>query len=206
MNADDWQNGEMQAMNLPGETQLALDTMKRRSYGQIQQLRTEGRIELTLQALQQLSRYLAAIPGRKNVIWFSGSFPITIYPDPNLLDPFDTTKHFEIEVKKAAGLLAAAQVAIYPIQAEGLVQDFGYEADASEIGTTRLSQVNQDKSSRNRMAKDFSMDMIAEGTGGKAFYNTNGISDAFTRVLNHGSHYYTLTYTPNNNEDGDTGA
>jgi VWFA-related protein len=36
---------------------------------------TEARVGFTLQALQQLARYLSGIPGRKNVIWFSGSFP-----------------------------------------------------------------------------------------------------------------------------------
>ena len=35
------------------------------------------RVGMTIEALQQLARYLSAIPGRKNLIWFSGSFPTT---------------------------------------------------------------------------------------------------------------------------------
>jgi hypothetical protein len=35
---------------------------------------------LTLEAMQELARYLAAIPGRKDVIWFSSSLPVTLFP------------------------------------------------------------------------------------------------------------------------------
>jgi hypothetical protein len=42
------------------------------------------------------------------------------------------------------------------------------------------------------------MDELARDTGGEAFYNTNGLNDALDRVLNDGTHYYTLTYTPTN--------
>ncbi len=42
---------------------------------------TDTRIQITLEAMQQLARYLQGIPGRKNVIWFSGSFPLTIFGD-----------------------------------------------------------------------------------------------------------------------------
>ena len=35
----------------------------------------EARIAETMDALSTLARYLAGFPGRKSVIWFSGSFP-----------------------------------------------------------------------------------------------------------------------------------
>ena len=38
-------------------------------------MQTVVRIEDTLEALNELARYLGGLPGRKNVIWFSGSFP-----------------------------------------------------------------------------------------------------------------------------------
>jgi hypothetical protein len=44
---------------------------------------------------------------------------------------------------------------------------------------------------------------LARDTGGQAFYNTNGLNDALTRVLNNGTRYYTLAYTPTDkNMDG----
>ena len=42
--------------------------------------RTDQRVLMTLDAMQALARYLASFPGRKNLIWFSSSFPVTIFP------------------------------------------------------------------------------------------------------------------------------
>jgi hypothetical protein len=36
------------------------------------------RVGMTLEAMQQLTRYLAGEPGRKNLVWFSGSFPAQV--------------------------------------------------------------------------------------------------------------------------------
>ena len=37
---------------------------------------------------------------------------------------------------------------------------------------------------------------MASDTGGHAFYNTNGLSDAVAKAIDAGSNYYTLTYNP----------
>jgi VWFA-related protein len=95
---------------------------------------TESRIRLTLEALQQLARYLSDTPGRKNVIWFSGSFPTGILPNSDLPDPSSSVRSFEEEIRRTTDLLASSQVAIYPIAAEGLVGNTIYEANGSEIG------------------------------------------------------------------------
>ncbi len=47
---------------------------------QNQSFQTMLRAHYTLDAMNLLARYLSAIPGRKNLIWFSGSFPISILP------------------------------------------------------------------------------------------------------------------------------
>ncbi len=46
------------------------------------------------------------------------------------------------------------------------------------------------------------MDEIASETGGVAIYGSNSLADALDRVASHGSHFYTLTYTPNLASDG----
>ncbi len=43
--------------------------------------RAADRISMTLQAFQALARYLAPIPGRKNIMWVAGSFPVHFFPD-----------------------------------------------------------------------------------------------------------------------------
>ena len=35
---------------------------------------------MTLEAFSDIARYLAAVPGRKNLIWFAGDFPVVIFP------------------------------------------------------------------------------------------------------------------------------
>ena len=39
---------------------------------------------------------------------------------------------------------------------------------------------------------------MAEDTGGEAFVNTNGLTQAVTKAVEDGSNYYTLTYSPTN--------
>ena len=165
---------------------------------------TDSRTRITLQALQQLGRYLSEVPGRKNVIWFSGSFPAGILPDPDLPDPFAEIKDFQQEVRKTAALLAASQVALYPVAAEGLAPDSQYEANGAEIGEKRGTLVTRDQIKdlrTGRADRDSShavMETLAKDTGGQAFYNTNGLSDVLTRVVNNGTRYYTISYSPTN--------
>lgn len=165
---------------------------------------TEQRIDLTLQSLQQLARYLAGVPGRKNVIWFSGSFPVSILPDSDLPNGFNMANTFQEEIRKTADLLTAGQVALYPIAAEGLAADAAFEANGKEIGEKRPSLAMRDQV-RNlqtgETARDLnhtSMEDLAKDTGGQAFYNSNGLSDALTRVVNNGTRYYSLAYSPSN--------
>jgi len=164
----------------------------------------EQRISLTLQSLQQLARYLSGVPGRKNVIWFSGSFPIAILPDPDLPDSFNVSATFQEDVRKTADLCTAAQVAIYPIAAEGLLPDTVYEANAKEVGQRRASLATIDEAKRlragavDRDSNHRVMEALARDTGGQAMYNTNGLGDALARVISNGARYYSLAYSPSN--------
>ena len=152
--------------------------------------RGASRVELTLQAFQQLARYLSGIPARKNVIWFSDNFPITFVPDSKVRGP-----KYQERVQKTSDILTAAQVAIYPVSALGAVGDPAF--DVSKLAGTR-EQLEAMLSS-NQIA----MESIAHETGGRAFYNTNALSDAVKDALEIGSHYYTLAYSPaNNKSDG----
>ena len=165
---------------------------------------TTQRIEITLQAMQQLARYLTGVPGRKNVIWFSGSFPTAIFGDPDLPDPFNIAASFQDEIRKTTDLLSSAQLALYPIAAEGLTSDAIFQANGSEIGQKRPSlamrdqvkQMNAGQASRD--LNHSAMEDLAKDTGGEAYYNTNGLSGALARVINNGTRYYSLAYSPTN--------
>src|SRR5271170_1016100 len=132
---------------------------------------TEERVGITLQALQQLARYLSSVPGRKNVIWFSGSFPVGILPNPDQVDPFTVTLSFGDDMRKTADLLTASQVALYPIAAEGLAADEANQANATEVGEKRASLVMQDQvrnmraGAADRDSKHSAMEELAKDTG-----------------------------------------
>jgi VWFA-related protein len=170
---------------------------------------TESRISMTLEAMQQLARYLADIPGRKNVIWLSGSFPTGIVPDSDLTDPFSGAASFQEEIRKTTNLLTTAQISLYPIAAEGLTSDVAFQANNREITERRGNLSMQDTLQESRKAtidldsSHSSMEQLARETGGQAIYNTNGLNDALTRVVNNGTRYYSLAYSPiNANMDG----
>jgi VWFA-related protein len=61
------------------------------------------RAKMTLDALNELAKYLAAIPGRKNVLWFSGSFPLTVLADPSINNAFGTLANSEEEFRQCSG-------------------------------------------------------------------------------------------------------
>jgi VWFA-related protein len=172
---------------------------------------TDVRIQMTLEALQQLALYLQGIPGRKNVIWFSGSFPLSIFPDFSSVS--DPTRQYQQEVARTANLLSAAQVAIYPIGAQGIAVDRHYDFSGPRgpktVGANAEQQVTQYQvsdllnGSTERTAAFATMDELAKDTGGEALYGTNALNEALDHALNHGTHYYTITYSPaNKNTDG----
>ena len=150
--------------------------------------RSGDRVVMTLQAFQALARYLSQFPGRKNVMWISGSFPLTFFPETNPRGV--PRKEYRSEIRQTADLLTADQVAVYPISARGLTGEEATNAD-------NYGRPVHDGYS-NRAYDQIAMETLARDTGGQAFYNTNDLSNAMTEAISSGSHYYTLTYTPTN--------
>ncbi|MGB7233774.1 MAG: VWA domain-containing protein [Candidatus Acidiferrum sp.] len=145
--------------------------------------RSVSRIELTLEAFQDLARYLSGIPARKNLIWFSDNFPLSFLPDSRVHAP-----KYQQRVQQASDMLTSAQVAIYPVSALGVIGDPTF--DASKLSGTRRDM--EAMLGSNQIA----MENIAKDTGGRAFYNVNALDDAVKNAVTNGSHYYTLAYSP----------
>jgi VWFA-related protein len=168
---------------------------------------TQIRARLTMTALKQIARYLSGVPGRKNLLWFSGSFPVFIQRDVQTTgDPFAGQADLHDELKVTIDLLAKNQVAVYPIDARGLEPPPSQNSDQNNpsagsmrtrltYGTTsatpRDDQFYLDQANEHSTMRD-----LAEGTGGEAFYNTNDLLQATQRATTDGENYYTLLYTP----------
>jgi VWFA-related protein len=178
--------------------------------GEMKGTETALQTSMTLEALQQLSRYLSGFPGRKNLIWFSGSFPKINFPATN--DFAGTNQDTDDrgiakEAEKTVNALASAQVAVYPVGAQGLDTNSLYEASQVSARATVTSAQDQGPNIKgqnqslqsdtiNRYLNHKEMDDLATDTGGRAFYNTNGLKEVLGEVINQGSYYYSISYTP----------
>ena len=158
------------------------------------------RVQITAQAITAIANHVANIPGRKNLIWVSGGFPISISFDTSPNSPVDVaSQNFAPVLTRLARTLNQANLAIYPVDARGLfvpgetdtslAHPFGPYSQPTDIGA------GQDEQS--------AMDVLAVRTGGRAFYNTNDIKGAIQRTIADSAASYVLGYYPDHgNWDG----
>lgn len=159
------------------------------------------RVDYTLNALNLLARSLSGIPGRKNLIWLSGSFPLNVWQDPTLQNPFATIANYEDELRETNRLLTAAQVAVYPVNARGLYNDPIFDISNSPTKSRPLSNGQNIGTAENKLfqqtaAENATMGQMAEQTGGRAFTSVSNLSEAVETAIANGTNFYTLTYSP----------
>jgi VWFA-related protein len=206
-----------QANGMPGASLEAMQQFQADTKSFEQNLRGQ----LTLDALNQIARYLSTIPGRKNLIWFSASFPLA-FPQREALGG---TPDFSEPMKKAAEMLALSRIAVYPVDSRGLLGMPSTEAGTEGTMPTEMQEAagmvgggggglpggvtsgtsisrtlaQQDTNFMNEVAwSHLNMDQIAKETGGKAFYNRNALGQVVGEAIADGSSYYTLGYAPEN--------
>lgn len=117
--------------------------------------------------LQQIAAFLSQIPGRKNVLWFTGGSNLFLKPDPTSMQSYQSLREIYDE-------LETERIALYPIDARGLTVE-----------------INSAMAPQHMLMAD-----MAEATGGQAWYNNNGLAVIASRVVDSDSHFYTLTYRP----------
>lgn len=163
------------------------------------------RLGLTVGAFTQIARFVSTLPGRKNLIWLSGSFPSGVMPDSDpavdgTVSEFGDAYSLSNEVTEMENLLNLSRLVIYPVDVRGLEANPTFSAaNASRIGPVQPKAT--DPFSTQQAAEHGTMNSIAESTGGRAFYNTNGLKAAMQSAMEDGSSYYTLTYAPPNAKD-----
>ena len=179
---------------------------------------TDARVAITVDALKQLARYLSGIPGRKNLLWLSGSFPMEI-SGADFDNPNADSRNYSTKFKQATSLLADGQVAVYPVDvrvqtgqevvsasskgfgARGTATASAPGLPASDESPLAPNQALQPGTMQNlalHSAERDTLNQIAADTGGKAFFNSNAIEEAIATATEQGSNYYTLSYTPSN--------
>jgi len=182
------------AGTLPGATTSPVDAIAamRQFEADTLSFQVDLRVTMTLDAFQQLARYLSVIPGRKNVVWFSGSFPFVIDPDSSLYDSLRSMRNYREQVQETTEMLSDARIAVYPVDARGLTvpNQFGAANNTVPASNTLM------KEDATRDSENTTMEQIAADTGGKAYLNHNDLMGALGDVVENGANYYTIGYQP----------
>lgn len=153
---------------------------------------TGNRIVQTLSSLEAVAQHLAGVPGRKNLIWLSGGFPLTIgFDEMPAIGSTRDQRMFTAEMDAAMRALNNAGVAMYPVDARGLMVMPGVSAD-----TRSAPPRDAGPAVRLQRAPIEAMQEIAERTGGRAAYNTNDLARAVRRAIDDARVTYTIGYYP----------
>jgi len=154
-----------------------------------------NRAETTVSAIEGIANHVAYVPGRKSLVWVSGSFPFTIgYDADSLFDIGREHRSFGDILEHAARALNQANMAIYPVDARGLMGSALYSPGNARgfnpAVSPRIRNLGPDQGNFDTMIT------LADRTGGKAFYNTNDIEGAVQRAITDGQFTYTLGFYP----------
>ncbi|MGI9101480.1 MAG: VWA domain-containing protein [Terriglobales bacterium] len=171
-------------------------------------------IQSTLDAFHNIALAYSGVPGRKALIWVTGSFPFrldTVTPsmvsDPSLnsaalclCDRIEPERMgFAERWKVIMDQFNDANIAVYPVDARGLTV-VGFTAsstnpmsaarriDVSRFNSQLRAQFDAERNTLETMIN------FAAMTGGRAFYNTNDIAGSAERAAEDSAHYYVLGY------------
>jgi len=157
----------------------------------------QGEIRLIRWAFTQVAHFLDGLPGRKNVIWLTGSVPTSILPTS---DPTSDPLSYNDEIKEMTDALARSQVAVYPVDVRGVVVVAKSTSPQAGPGGTAMVTTSDNP---NLIESYLTEGDIASATGGHAFFSNNDVTDILEQATETGGSYYTLTYSPSNqNYDG----
>jgi hypothetical protein len=136
--------------------------------------------------VEAIARHIGMIPGRKSLIWISAAFPFEQFTGkfPHL---------YALEVNRMARALSGANIAMYPVDARGLVGMPAFSAEAARPpGVNTLIFATP--------AGHAVMDMLSTATGGRTFKNTNDVRGALRSVLDDAETTYTVAFSPDAND------
>lgn len=158
---------------------------------------TINRVDQTAEAIEAIANHLSGLPGRKNLIWVSGSFPFQIgYDAP--IGGTDERRTFGEEVEAAAQALNNANLAIYPVDARGLIAP---PMNINRPGPAGRGAARPNAGRISPAPQNFdTMNILADRTGGRAFYNTNDINNAIRHAVDDSRVTYVIGYYPSHND------
>jgi VWFA-related protein len=174
-------------------------TMAQNTAAEMTDYALKDRAFVTSNSLAAIAWHLAGLPGRKKLVWISGSFPgITIDQRTRVGATQIEIQDFSLYIQKAVRKLNEANVAVYPIDPRGLTTAMPGKIPAGQPPAAPLTSGSG--------LMDPSIDTMlsfANGTGGKAIYATNDLTTAMKTVMEDDQITYTIGFYPSDQkQDG----
>jgi hypothetical protein len=154
-------------------------------------------VGMTMRGFEAIGQHLADVPGRKTLIWISNGFgmasktPIPVRIDTKNVSTQNSPPNetvFAPQIQKACRVLSKYSVAVYPIDARGLLQ--GMNIMRGDVVRSMKAAV---KGMENTHDSGY---MLADLTGGRTLYNNNDISGAIRYAIDDSRLVYVLGYYP----------
>ncbi len=161
----------------PGDFNGSIDRERRTLAAMVNADRTR----ITTSALFAIAGHVADIPGRKNLVWLTANLPFS-----------------GVEAGRA---LSRANLAIYPIDARGLIPPASAPGTADDVhGVPGLqTSLGSGISAPSKLPGIDTMQQLADETGGRAFFNTNNLRGAIRKAVDDAEVTYTLGFYPDPN-------
>ncbi len=175
---------------------------------------------LTIRTLSLVARHMAGIPGRKNLIWMSSGFPISIATNETMvpsvqlsgggaivnnmpsrsraLDNGEGVLLLDI-LNKSVRQINTSGVPVYGVDVNGLVVPIAAAESGfnSEVANRALARIDDEREAQAGLTE------FSSRTGGLATLNSNNIAGALKRALDDARYSYSLAYhTTNGKADG----
>ena len=165
--------------------------------------------EETLEALLHVADVYAGVPGRKSLVWVTGGFPFLL-DDPATIPTPDLANLYLTTIKR----LADANIAVYTVDARGLVSFASVQTTAGNGGGTtfnpntsynaRLAGTTIDRQGLYETNLYQTFKEVADVTGGRAFTASNDLVAGFEQIDRDSGTYYMLGFylDPKDNKAG----
>jgi VWFA-related protein len=137
---------------------------------------------VTLTVLNDIVRRMSALPGQRSMV---------------LISPGFLTPQLEFEYEQTIDRAVRAQVTIGALDARGLYVP-GFDVSRAAAPSQASQVLRQQYDTQEASANSDIMEILADGTGGVFFQNSNDYDEGFRRVASTPEYSYVLGFSPQN--------
>jgi VWFA-related protein len=177
---------------------------------QVESMQRKDTALLTLDELNQIAGAFGGLPGRKALVWASSGFVYSLSSPTYLMCepacPVDQRSAIQSQYDHLWQTMNNSQMAIYSVDLRSLASGNLQAASGNDqfthpydIGDPQFDKAAEAKWEAQDVTS--SLRLFAENTGGRAFTNTNDLSEAFRQAVEDDSQYYMLGFYVDRTKD-----